>query len=245
MPQTFSTNEIVKTVKFKEPLEINQNNNRIGLSDYNAKQRINKAEEQLINALDETLFSADLRSSPSLSNSTNDDEFTKNENNNRIKYNRNNLTNDQMLKTSLSSNNVDKPPKAPSIFSFSNSSPTAANGTSSLTRTKFAQSKSRTIDFPDLLQGAMDTTNENTATNKTSTSTNYLTSSANLPPRKPIQSILRRSETPPNIKVPTSNTIRQTSIESTESSKDRDRESSIEKKLRITSSTSRPLMFNN
>ena len=55
---------------------------------------------------------------------------------------------------------------------------------------------------------------------------------------KPIQSILRRSETPPSTR---SNNLRQTSIESNHST----REKSIEKLIKQTSSTSRPLMFNN
>ena len=247
MTQTYSTNEIVKTVKFKEPLEVS---NYSSTADSDAKVR-NKAEEQLLNALDETLLSANMRSSPSLSNSTNDDESLKADTvDKRIKYNRNEITNDQQqtIKASLSSNNMDKPPK-PNILSFSSTnSPiaTLANTTSSLTRTKFAQSKSRTIDFPDLLQGAMDSSNTSVVSNnKTSTSTSYLPSNTNIPPIKPIQSILRRSETPPNTKIPASTSFRQASIESTESSKERDRESSIEKKLRMTSSTSRPLMFNN
>jgi hypothetical protein len=53
---------------------------------------------------------------------------------------------------------------------------------------------------------------------------------------KPIQSILRRSETPPNNKL----SVRQTSIESNGSA----RETSIEKILQSKTSTSRPLMFN-
>ena len=250
MTQPFNTNDVVKTVKFKEPLEIDNH----ASTDFPKKSR-NIAEEQLLNALDETLLSANLRSSPSLSNSTNDEESTKADNNEkRINSNRKIGANDQTLKASLSTNNVDKPPK-PNVFSFSTNSPiTTANATSSLTRTKFAQNKSRTIDFPDLLQDAMDSTNQstpvNTANNKNSASTSFLSSNTtNLTPNKPIQSILRRSETPPSTKMPTSTSVsnamsfRQASIESTESS--RDRESSIEKKLRITSSTSRPLMFNN
>jgi hypothetical protein len=244
MTSTYNTNEIVKTVKFKEPLEVGN----CSSIDLNTKIR-NKAEEQLLNALDETLLSANLRSSPSLSNSTNEDESLKADTNEkRVKYNRNILTNEQTIKPSISSNNMEKPPK-PNTFSSTNSPIiTTTNTTSSLTRTKFAQNKSRTIDFPDLLQGAMDSTNTsvaNIANNKTSTSTSYLPSNTNtnLPPNKPIQSILRRSETPPNTKIPPSTSFRQASIESTESSKERDRESSIEKKLRMTSSTSRPLMF--
>lgn len=109
------------------------------------------------------------------------------------------------LKPAMSANNVDRPPKPPL----------------SGARQKFLPTKSRTIDFPDLLQGTLDE-----ASNTQSK-------------QKPIQSILRRSETPPNTKQ------RQVSIESNPSIRDFERESSIEKRLRITSSTSRPLMFNN
>jgi hypothetical protein len=90
--------------------------------------------------------------------------------------------------------------------------------TTTTTRVKFASVKARTIDVPDFLQQA-----SSTASNK------------------PITSILRRSETPPSSKT---TSLRQASVESTESNS-RDRESSIEKRLRISSSTSRPLMFSN
>jgi hypothetical protein len=232
--QTVSTNEIVKTVKFKEPLEVeNKNHCEIETSNF-AKPR-NKAEEQLINALDETLLSVDLRSSPSLSNSTNDEECLRSDNK---RFNQ--------IKTSFSNNNVDKPPKPPSIYSF-NTSPTTTTTTTTVassTRSKFAQNKSRTIDFPDLLQSAMDSANQtSTSASKTSTSTSYLATNTLPQTVKPIHSILRRSETPPVLKAAV--VVRQTSIESTESSRDRERETSLEKKLRISSSTSRPLMFNN
>lgn len=69
------------------------------------------------------------------------------------------------------------------------------------------------------------------SSNITYQNTPILTSSG-----KPIQSILRRSETPPNNKL----SVRQTSIESNGSA----RETSIEKILQSKTSTSRPLMFN-
>ncbi|CAF0782220.1 unnamed protein product [Brachionus calyciflorus] len=113
------------------------------------------------------------------------------------------------LKSSVSATNVDKPPKAPAqTFNI---------------KTKFASNKAKTIDFPDLLQSALESTSNQKTKNTLSNG-------------KPIQSILRRSETPPTSK----NTHRQQSVESNEST----RETSIEKLLRTTS-TSRPLMFNN
>lgn len=135
----------------------------------------------------------------------------------------------QKLKTSLSTSNVDKPPKAP---------PSTVNSPNTSTfsfRTKFTTNKSKTIDFPDLLQSAIESTTnqQKTKTSPGQSQQQYTTASG-----KPIQSILRRSETPPSTK--NTNTLRQTSIDSTESA----RETSIEKLLRTTS-TSRPLMFNN
>lgn len=115
----------------------------------------------------------------------------------------------QKLKSSVSTSNVDKPPKGP-VQSVN-------------LKTKFSSNKAKTIDFPDLLQSALES-----ASNQKSKCT--------LSNGKPIQSILRRSETPPSSK----NNYRQQSVESNEST----RETSIEKLMRTTS-TSRPLMFNN
>ncbi|RNA11090.1 hypothetical protein BpHYR1_054377 [Brachionus plicatilis] len=120
-----------------------------------------------------------------------------------------NFLSQQRLKTSTSSNNVDKPPKGP-VQTFN-------------LRGRFTSNKAKTIDFPDLLQSALES-----ASNQKSKST--------LSNGKPIQSILRRSETPPSSK----NNCRQQSVESNDST----RETSIEKLMRTTS-TSRPLMFNN
>lgn len=120
-----------------------------------------------------------------------------------------NFLSQQKLKSSVSSNHVDKPPKGP--------------GQGFNLRSKFTSNKAKTIDFPDLLQGALES-----ASNQKSKST--------LSNGKPIQSILRRSETPPSSK----SNYRQQSVESNESI----RETSIEKLMRTTS-TSRPLMFNN
>lgn len=122
----------------------------------------------------------------------------------------------------------DKPPKGPLLTNTPSITVSSFNFRNKLT------GKSRTIDFPDLLQNAIvgDSSSSSPSTQVKSNGA-PLTSNG-----KPIQSILRRSETPPSTR---SNNLRQTSIESNHSA----RETSIEKLLKQTSSTSRPLMFNN
>lgn len=123
---------------------------------------------------------------------------------------------------------TDKPPKGPLLANTVTNAITGFNF-----RNKFSSSKSRTIDFPDLLQNAIVGDSSSSPNTQIKSSPTALTSNG-----KPIQSILRRSETPPSTR---SNNLRQTSIESNHST----RETSIEKLLKQTSSTSRPLMFNN
>ena len=230
--------ENIKTVKFKEPPEIEVQES---IFTSLAPMLNRKTEEQLILALDEAISSRNCNEvkqlSPELEVKEKKSEELKIEKKTKApplsvteKFNNifrhqsyNCSTNVSQLKLAFSTNNVDKPPKPPSMFSET----TQTNSS----RTRFANTKSRTIDFPDLLQNAIDSANQTNKNNQSNPKMN----NAGI---KPLTSILRRSETPPSTK----NQIRQTSIESNESNKER--ESSIEKRLKITSSTSRPLMFN-
>lgn len=146
-------------------------------------------------------------------------------------------------------NSLDKPPKGPATSTGSPQTQAAAGNASAMStfsfRGKFSSSgKSKTIDFPDLLQSAMESNNNNN--NNNSSKSTMLTASG-----RPIQSILRRSETPPTTKStmsgaigsvagPGAGSLRQTSLDLAEQSA---RETSIEKLLKTTS-TSRPLIFN-
>lgn len=156
-----------------------------------------------------------------------------------------------------SSGGVERPPKHPAqtttttTTTSSSTSSSITNLTSFNFRSKF--SKAKTIDLPEQsstsitnksdsstnnsqIKSSSSVTNNitNSSTQSTYSSNNYLSPTLN----KPLQSILRRSETPPSSKI---NLRQQNSIESNESNQ---RETSIEKMLRSTS-TSRPLMFNN
>jgi hypothetical protein len=141
--------------------------------------------------------------------------------------------------SSLSSNNLadkslGKPPLmnvfTPNVTNGGSSNNTS--GTNSVTgtpnsRAKFLGIRARTIDFPDLLQNTVENNNSAAETGSKGMLSPTTASS------RPIQSILRRSETPPNIK---GNLRQQLSVESSDSNMDR--------LLRSTTSTSRPLMFN-
>ena len=134
----------------------------------------------------------------------------------------------QRMKNSFSTSNVDKPPKAPNALPTSN---TSSLGAFSI-RSKFYGGKSRTIDFPENNNGEQSPSNQLKSSNSV---TSNINNNLLTPSGRPIQSILRRSETP------TKSSLRQPSIESHDST----RETSIEKLLKSSSSTSRPLMFNN
>jgi hypothetical protein len=185
-----ANHEIVKSVKFKEPPEKNEQTN----------------------SNDSPTDSVSLNESSSNVNSENGKKLN-------VKFDD---------KSGASSTN-EKPPKGPLL---TNAPLITVSGFN--LRNKFTAGKSRTIDFPDLLQNAMvgDSSSSSPSSQQKSNGT-LLTSNG-----KPIQSILRRSETPPSTR---STNLRQTSIESNHST----RETSIEKLLKQTSSTSRPLMFNN
>jgi hypothetical protein len=135
----------------------------------------------------------------------------------------------QRMKNSLSASNVDKPPKVPNALPTSN---TSSLGAFSI-RNKFYGGKSRTIDFPENGGGEQSPSSQLKSSN--SVTSNINNNNLLTPSGRPIQSILRRSETP------TKSSLRQPSIESHDST----RETSIEKLLKSSSSTSRPLMFNN
>jgi hypothetical protein len=160
---------------------------------------------------------------------------------------------------SQNTNSIERPPKHPAqTTNNTTTSTTNSSGSSSITnltstfnfRSKFSSSKAKTIDLPE--QSSTSTNKYDSSNNSqiksstsitnniTNSSTNNYTSNSYLSPtlNKPLQSILRRSETPPSSKI---NLRQQNSIESNESNQ---RETSIEKMLRSTS-TSRPLMFNN
>jgi hypothetical protein len=159
---------------------------------------------------------------------------------------------------SSNTNSIERPPKHPAQTTTTNatgSSTSITNLSSTFNfRSKFSSSKAKTIDLPEQTSTTTSNKSDSSANNsqiKSSSSvTNNITSSLTtgsnyasnnyLSPtlNKPLQSILRRSETPPSSKV---NLRQQNSIESNESNQ---RETSIEKMLRSTS-TSRPLMFNN
>lgn len=135
------------------------------------------------------------------------------------------------LKPSISVTNVDKS-KGSNVNINGNG--VAQNGTAPTTSNLKSgklnnTNKARTIDFPDLLQNI-------DSSPSSSSSTNAMTG-ATLSPAiahsKPIQSILRRSETPPNTK---HLNFKQTSIDSNDSN--------LDKLLKSSTSTSRPLMFN-
>lgn len=129
---------------------------------------------------------------------------------------------------------------------------TSSNQQTSSTSTNNSKSKTA-IDFPDLLQNTMDGSGSQTAGSTTGTSSSSTSKMLLTPSGRPIQSILRRSETPPTTKA----NLRQTSLDSAESSVSAVlmgggsnagigagvRETSIEKLLKSTS-TSRPLIFN-
>jgi hypothetical protein len=162
--------------------------------------------------------------------------------------------------TNSSSNSIDKPPKPPS--SLTNFTPLIitedqTSPTSSENRAKFITSKSKTIDIADSTttqkQGDLSmikeasTSQQNIASSGTiqkSNSNNSVTTPAPVltASGRPIQSILRRSETPPNTKTALR---QQTSIDSTESSGSNLRETSIDRLMKSSTSTSRPLMFKN
>lgn len=217
--------EIVKSVKFKDPPEkvspsetdneTSSNKKYAESSSDETKETQTQAET---NSENEKEKIATLNSAKKLNVKFGSTTTSVDESNSKPSF-----LSQQRLKASFSTNHVDKPPKGPiqqtnspnpSTFSF---------------RNKFTNNKAKTIDFPDLLQSAI----ESTSNNQKSKNATLFTASG-----KPIQSILRRSETPPNTKVAS---MRQTSVESNESA----RETSIEKLLKTTSSTSRPLMFNN
>jgi hypothetical protein len=199
----------VKSVKFKEPVE------KLNKSDQACPKQDNK-ESKLLKALDDAL------SHDSNESSTPDES----------KFNSLSKKSSK-LKTSQSTQSVDKPPKVPLISSSS---------LVSNIRNRFSSSKSRTIDFPDAntntISAPAEPQTESAVNSKLKTSAS-VTTSINSPiltsNGKPIQSILRRSETPP------ANKGRQVSIESNDTT----RETSIEKLLKSSTSTSRPLMFNN
>lgn len=136
-------------------------------------------------------------------------------------------------------NKLDKmPPKPPTSQTLATNISNAfglRNKFTGLNKAKTIETTEQTQNFAEynssnskLLTG--NNTNASSTSIMNNSNTPILTSSG-----KPIQSILRRSETPPNTK------LRQTSIESNESSA---RETSIEKILQAKTSTSRPLMFN-
>lgn len=230
--------EIVKTVKFKEPPEkvspdqTDSETNSFEKSNLSINDQESK-ETKLMQALDEAIQLTEANESGKSEDEKLGNIGGKKSN---VKFGANEeggskigFLSQQRLKTSQSTTNVDKPPKGPSgqLNAQTGSPASTASGNSSFGfRNKFTGTKSKTIDFPDLLQTAIEFNTAN-GTSKGPTLSNG----------KPIQSILRRSETPPSTK----HSIRQPSIESTEST----RETSIEKLLKSTSSTSRPLMFNN
>ncbi len=128
------------------------------------------------------------------------------------------------------------PPKAPILSNNQNNNTLANNISNAFSfRNKFTGIKPKTLDSNDQSESSA---NQITGNNMNSSSSNI--NNQNTPiftsSGKPIQSILRRSETPPNNKL----SVRQTSVESTGSH----REASIEKILQSKTSTSRPLMFN-
>ena len=146
----------------------------------------------------------------------------------------------------------------------SNTSSAGESSSSLGVRSRFSSIKSRTIDSPDMSSSGNNSEATTTLGNLHGSAT-QLKSSTSLagggggsssaigspPPAllnssgKPLQSILRRSETPPNASRAGSKSLmqqhqRQTSLDSNESARD----TSIEKLLKSTTSTSRPLMFN-
>lgn len=150
------------------------------------------------------------------------------------------------MKVSASSTSVDKPPSSSGFLGSMRSKSSTSTGMGSQAATTATATKSKTIDFPDLLQNTMDGSGSGNVSGSVSGgvgSKMLLT-----PSGRPIQSILRRSETPPTTKA----NLRQTSLDSAESSVSAlgghgaaaaVRETSIEKLLKSTS-TSRPLIFN-
>jgi hypothetical protein len=139
--------------------------------------------------------------------------------------------------TNLADKSLGKPPLmnvfTPNVTSTGSSNNNSGNNSVSGTpnsRAKFLGIRARTIDFPDLLQNAME--NSTTTAESAAAGSKSMLSPA-MANTRPIQSILRRSETPPNVK---SNFRQQLSVESSDSNMDR--------LLKSSTSTSRPLMFN-
>jgi hypothetical protein len=135
------------------------------------------------------------------------------------------VSNLELLKSDSSLDTTKSSAKSTSLTSTSTSqgatSSSAAASNNKPTKLS-AVVKAKTIDFPDLLQNTIESNNGNLK-----------------PTNKQIQSILRRSETPP--KLGNSLSLKQQhSIDSNDSSSN----SNIEKLLKSSTSTSRPLMFN-
>ena len=255
-----SSHDVVKSVKFREPMDKPEPQDT---SSSTPNRKLLKNQEfKLMQVLDKALVSTPASlaepkpvatpptppptvviTTPEAAESTTGEDRTK-----KIKFGENDckktgtkLSPNQKFKSAFnigggSTTSVDKPPKPPTL---TNANQAAANnlGNAFGIRSKLSGFRSRTMDAYDSHKAPEA---DEAAASKpvvhasNETPTTPLLNSAG----KPLQSILRRSETPPVSKT----TLRQqTSIDSHRSY----REESIEKILNASSSTSRPLMFKN
>jgi hypothetical protein len=268
---TTSQHDIVKSVKFKEPIEKSDQREQSAVdsapSDLSPARKLLKNQEfKLMQVLDKALVStpasltADKPSPPTVVVTTPIDE---DQNKNIKKLNVKFGESDPKKQSSsnklspkfksafniggnTSTTSIDKPPKPPVLNSNAQQQANSnANGGLSGLRSKLSGLRSRTMDAYDSHRNNSNESQSNSNSNASAVAEE--TATQNDAPTaaplvnssgKPIQSILRRSETPPASKT---SLRQQTSLDSHKSY----REESIEKILNATSSTSRPLMFKN